>query len=59
MGFGSAQCERALKETQGNMERAVDWLFSHGDEAVVQQGSKPTKEELLDHEPARMRQRQP
>jgi ubiquitin carboxyl-terminal hydrolase 5/13 len=29
MGFTSAQATKALTETQGNVERAVDWLFSH------------------------------
>ncbi|KAJ3082605.1 hypothetical protein HK102_001574 [Quaeritorhiza haematococci] len=29
MGFTAPQAKRALKETGGNMERAVDWLFSH------------------------------
>jgi len=29
MGFTAAQAKEALKETEGNMERAVEWLFSH------------------------------
>lgn len=29
MGFTAAQAKKALKETGGNMERAVEWLFSH------------------------------
>ncbi|PVU90003.1 hypothetical protein BB559_004825 [Furculomyces boomerangus] len=29
MGFTPAQSKRALKETDNDMERAVDWLFSH------------------------------
>ncbi|RPB29583.1 ubiquitinyl hydrolase [Terfezia boudieri ATCC MYA-4762] len=29
MGFTTAQAKKALKETGGNMERAVEWLFSH------------------------------
>ncbi|KAI9818304.1 MAG: hypothetical protein M1832_004422 [Thelocarpon impressellum] len=32
MGFGPAQCRKALKETAGDMERAVEWLFSHPDD---------------------------
>ncbi|KAH9885703.1 ubiquitin carboxyl-terminal hydrolase [Xylariomycetidae sp. FL2044] len=32
MGFGAPQARRALKETGGDMERAVEWLFSHPDE---------------------------
>ena len=31
MGFNAPQARQALKETGGNMERAVDWLFSHPD----------------------------
>jgi len=29
MGFTLSQARRALQETDGNMERAVEWLFSH------------------------------
>lgn len=29
MGFSVPQARQALKETGGDMERAVDWLFSH------------------------------
>lgn len=32
MGFGPPQAKKALKETGGDMERAVEWLFSHPDE---------------------------
>ncbi len=32
MGFGPPQARKALKETGGDIERAVDWLFSHSDE---------------------------
>ncbi|KAG0141602.1 hypothetical protein CROQUDRAFT_110388 [Cronartium quercuum f. sp. fusiforme G11] len=32
MGFTSNQAKKALKETAGNMERAVEWLFSHPDD---------------------------
>lgn len=31
MGFSAPQARQALKETGGDMERAVDWLFSHPD----------------------------
>ena len=31
MGFGAPQARQALKETDGDIERAVDWLFSHPD----------------------------
>ncbi|KAF7974371.1 hypothetical protein HWV62_12338 [Athelia sp. TMB] len=32
MGFTSAQAKKALRETGGNAERAVEWLFSHPDD---------------------------
>lgn len=32
MGFTTRQATRALKETQNNVERAADWIFSHQDE---------------------------
>jgi ubiquitin carboxyl-terminal hydrolase 5/13 len=32
MGFGPAVARKALRETNGDMERAVDWLFSHPDD---------------------------
>lgn len=32
MGFTLNQAKKALKETSGSMERAVDWLFSHSDD---------------------------
>ncbi|KAK9236206.1 hypothetical protein V1525DRAFT_363326 [Lipomyces kononenkoae] len=32
MGFTAAQAKKALKETGGDMERAVEWLFSHPDD---------------------------
>jgi ubiquitin carboxyl-terminal hydrolase 5/13 len=32
MGFGPPQARKALKETDGDVERAVEWLFSHPDD---------------------------
>ncbi|OTA89162.1 hypothetical protein M434DRAFT_34517 [Hypoxylon sp. CO27-5] len=32
MGFGAPQARKALKETNGDVERAVEWLFSHPDD---------------------------
>jgi len=32
MGFTSNQAKKALRETGGDMERAVEWLFSHPDD---------------------------
>jgi ubiquitin carboxyl-terminal hydrolase 5/13 len=31
MGFNAPQARQALKETDGDVERAVEWLFSHPD----------------------------
>ena len=49
MGFGAPQARKALKETGGDVERAVEWLFSHpdeqgdfGDEAGTTDGQKET-----------------
>ncbi|KAJ3832323.1 ubiquitin carboxyl-terminal hydrolase 14 [Lentinula raphanica] len=43
MGFTSAQAKKALRETGNNMERAVEWLFSHPDDAGdVDTGSAET-----------------
>jgi len=36
MGFTPAVSRKALKETAGDMERAVDWLFNHPDETGSQ-----------------------
>jgi ubiquitin carboxyl-terminal hydrolase 5/13 len=32
MGFAAPQAKKALKETGGDVERAVEWLFSHPDD---------------------------
>ncbi|KAI8070724.1 hypothetical protein BC940DRAFT_295408 [Gongronella butleri] len=32
MGFSAAQANKALRETDNNAERALDWLFSHPDD---------------------------
>ncbi|KAI0554648.1 ubiquitin carboxyl-terminal hydrolase 14 [Xylaria curta] len=32
MGFSAPQARKALKETNGDVERAVEWLFSHPDD---------------------------
>ncbi|GAB5587621.1 ubiquitin C-terminal hydrolase Ubp14 [Umbelopsis nana] len=40
MGFSQAHAKKALRETNGNPERAVDWLFSHPDEPTEDDGDK-------------------
>jgi len=32
MGFARPQCVKALQETNGDQERAVEWIFSHPDD---------------------------
>ena len=34
MGFSEARARRALRETQGSVERATDWLFSHDNDGM-------------------------
>ncbi|EMR11231.1 hypothetical protein PNEG_00820 [Pneumocystis murina B123] len=34
MGFTSSQARKALKETDSNTERAIEWLFSHPDDNI-------------------------
>lgn len=40
MGFGAPQAKKALKETGGDMERAVEWLFSHPDDPGLAEGEE-------------------
>lgn len=35
MGFGAPQAKKALRETGGDVERAVEWLFSHPDDQGI------------------------
>lgn len=35
MGFGAPQAKKALKETNGDVQRAVEWLFSHPDDQGI------------------------
>lgn len=60
MGFTPAQARKALKETSNNVERAIEWLFSHAGEpitdepaassgsgdAVVEEDNKPARYHL-------------
>lgn len=43
MGFTSAQALKALRATDNNLERAVDWIFSHSDQldAMVENANVP------------------
>ncbi|KAJ3229576.1 hypothetical protein HDU81_005241 [Chytriomyces hyalinus] len=35
MGFTTAQAKKAMSQTGNNIERAVDWLFSHADDSMA------------------------
>jgi len=48
MGFSKAACVKALTNTQGNVERAADWLFSHPEEAVSAEEEKPKEQPKQD-----------
>ena len=43
MGFSPPQARKALKETSGDMERAVEWLFSHPDDQGEFEDEAPAK----------------
>jgi len=51
MGFNAPQARQALKETGGDVERAVDWLFSHpnatGDFGEADGAPKVPKERMM------------
>ncbi|ORY24757.1 hypothetical protein BCR39DRAFT_545796 [Naematelia encephala] len=51
MGFSPAQARKALRETDGNAERAIEWLFSNpddtGEEAAPAAGPAPTATEEI------------
>ncbi|KAI0506028.1 ubiquitin carboxyl-terminal hydrolase 14 [Xylaria bambusicola] len=50
MGFNAPQARKALKETNGDVERAVEWLFSHPDDqgdTTGDNGAATEKQEQL------------
>jgi len=56
MGFDSRRAKYALKQCGQNVERAVEWLFSHMDEDIPEEGAQaspqPEKEVEIDTAPA-------
>ncbi|VDC03208.1 unnamed protein product [Peniophora sp. CBMAI 1063] len=44
MGFTSAQASKALRETGGNPERAIEWLFSHPDDDGSSSSAAPASD---------------
>jgi ubiquitin carboxyl-terminal hydrolase 5/13 len=39
MGLGGPRASKALKETNGDVERAIEWLFSHPDDQGEEEGA--------------------
>lgn len=39
MGFTPAQATKALKNTDNNVERAMDWIFSHADDMDTEEST--------------------
>ncbi|CAB4055360.1 USP5_13 [Lepeophtheirus salmonis] len=48
MGFSATQAKHVLKKTDGNVERAVEWIFSHPDEMNEANNPAPSKKPLTD-----------
>ncbi len=46
-GAGMMDCKKALVETNGNMEDAIDWLRKHGLSAVAKKSSRVAAEGLI------------
>jgi len=46
MGFSVNAAKRALKETQKNADRAVDWLFNHAEDPSINDEIKQAPEEV-------------
>ncbi|KAL8825512.1 MAG: hypothetical protein Q9191_004369 [Dirinaria sp. TL-2023a] len=44
MGIGAPQARKALRETGGDVERAVDWVFSHPDDPGDFESEAPSAE---------------
>ena len=52
MGIGAPQARKALKETGGDVERAVDWVFSHPDDQGDFDQDATNESDTLDGEKA-------
>nr|CAH7755522.1 unnamed protein product [Callosobruchus chinensis] len=48
MGFTQEQATKALKATDNNVERAMDWIFSHQDELESSSAASPPPPEFRD-----------
>jgi ubiquitin carboxyl-terminal hydrolase 5/13 len=50
MGFAPPQARQALKETGGDMERAVEWLFNHPDAQGEFEDEAPAQSDVVQKE---------
>jgi len=50
MGLERARCVKALKITNNNMERAIEWVFSHMDEPLEEDKPAPKNDDKKDIE---------
>ena len=46
-GAGMMDCKKALVETDGDMEAAIDWLRKKGQATIAKRGDRATKEGLV------------
>ncbi|CAE6345542.1 unnamed protein product [Rhizoctonia solani] len=51
MGFTPAQAKKALRESHGNPEQAIEWLFSHPDDAGDTEQAVPSATEAPSSQP--------
>ncbi|RUS27530.1 hypothetical protein BC938DRAFT_483110 [Jimgerdemannia flammicorona] len=47
MGFTAAQAKKALRETDNDMQRAVEWLFSHSDDVMDEDADAGTGQQAV------------
>lgn len=50
MGLGYDKCLKALKLNDGDMNRSVEWVFTHGEEAEEEAKEVEKREEKVGHE---------
>ena len=51
MGLTSKQAIKALKNCDGNVERAIDWIFSHMDDPVSENEMEIDQSQAIDNNP--------
>jgi len=54
MGFVAGQASKALRETSGDVERAVEWLFSHPDDPGDAEGDNANADASASTEPKKV-----